>query len=93
MNDRAQKFEKFDRENPEVFSLYCRFALQALKQGAKRLSGRLIYERIRWETTVVTTDRDYKLNDHHLPHYNRKFVSAYPHFADYFEFRSTQGAA
>lgn len=74
MSDLQLAFEKFDRENPAVWGLFCDFANKAANAGHTTLSSSLIFERIRWETTVVTRcDAGFKLSNNHKPYYARKW--------------------
>ena len=76
---------RFDRENPEVYTMFKHFTMQALKAGMKRLSVALVIERIRWETAVVSLDADgYKINNNHTAYYARKFMSEYPELGEVF---------
>lgn len=73
-----ERFEKFHAENPKVWKLWVRFALEAINAGHKTLSASLIAERIRWETSVVTTGDRFKLNNNHRAYYARMFMERFP---------------
>lgn len=88
---RLKMFAEFHRDNPQVFRLFRKFARQALEsRPSRRFGARMIGERIRWYTTVETTDSDFKINDHHWPYYARMLMLAHREFADFFEIRSAR---
>lgn len=93
-NDTIEKrfaaWQEFHRDNPEIFKLFNQFGDQAREAGRKRISGRLILERIRWYTAVETTTAadDFKINDHHYPFYVRLMIGLDSRFSEMFELRT-----
>lgn len=84
---RFRAFKKFHRENPQVFQVFIRFALQARK-SRRRYGARSIGERVRWYTTIETiTNDDYKINNNHWPYYSRLLMLSDPRFTGFFERR------
>jgi hypothetical protein len=66
------KFEKFHTNNPHVWKLFIRFAVQMIDAGHDVLSSHLIINRIRWETSIVTvSDDQFKICNNHIPYYAR----------------------
>lgn len=86
----AEQFERFDSENPSVWTLFKRFALEAIAAGKKHLSVSLIVERIRWEAIVTTSETDYKVNNNHRAFYARKFHREFPEHGGFFRTRIAQ---
>lgn len=82
-----EAFVIFDKDNPQIYQLFVRFAIQAINKGMKRIGGRFLFERIRWEVYVETSAQDYKINNNFAPHYVRKFIREYPDWANRFETR------
>lgn len=81
MTTLSRRFELFDAENPHIWELFKRFAVQALKSGKDVLSIALITERIRWEVEVAgVTGERFKLNNNHKAFYARKFHDAFPQY-------------
>ncbi len=72
------KFLAFHIQNPQVYRQFERFAAQAIRAGRTILSASLIFERIRWETQVLTSDPDYKLNNNHRAYYARLWMETHP---------------
>ena len=74
MNKLRYKFRIFHLNNPQVYALFDRFAREAIAAGRTSLSASLIFERMRWETQVITTDPDFKLNNNHRAYYARLWM-------------------
>ncbi len=88
----AEKFDEFHTLNPSVYTLFKKFAFEAIKAGRKRLSTKLIVERMRWEAYVDTAQTDeFKINNNHTAYYARLFMSDYPAYKDFFVTRVTAG--
>lgn len=87
-----REFEVFHAENPHVYELFCRFAMQAIDAGREKFGARSIWERMRWYVAFETTgDDDYKLNDHHPPYYARMFMREHQECEGFFETRRVLG--
>lgn len=90
-----EKFEAFHAANPHVYSLFKRFAYELLKTGAKKISSKLIIERIRWECHVATTgagwhieaSKKFLIDNRFTAWYARKFIEDFPKLATRFELR------
>lgn len=80
-------FERFHAENPEIWRLFQRFALEAVYSGMKSYSARAIIHQIRWHVEVETRGGELKLNDHTTPYYSRLFHLAYPQYDGFFRNR------
>ncbi len=80
-----EKFAEWDEDNPEVYELFCRFTFEAIERGHKRLSAWMIANRIRWETSVVTTGNDYKISNDFIAFYARKFMEQNPQYDGFFK--------
>ncbi len=78
-DDRIQaNFEKFHAENPRVYQLFCRFTQQMRDSGCEHGGAKMIAERIRWETGVVTTSNPpVKLNNNYTSRYARMWMRDY----------------
>lgn len=87
---RAERFERFHAENPQVFAALRDLALRAKARGAK-VGVRLLWERLRWELEVEVrrTEDGPRLNDHYPPFYAR-LLNREPGLADYFETRGSR---
>jgi hypothetical protein len=83
------RFAEYDRLNPKVWLLFEKFAFRSIQRGRKRVSAKMITERIRWETYIETVgDEPYKINNSFTAYYARKFEALYPVHAGIFETRA-----
>ena len=83
-------FRKFHRENPIIYKLFKQFTFQAINRGHKKLSSEMIINRIRRETSIVSNDKDYKINNNYKPFYSRLFMNEHPDYQDFFYRRSSK---
>ena len=74
MTDIAQQWERFHYDNPGFYVLFCKLAHEALQAGRRRLSANMIFERIRWETTLSPDEDQYKVNNNYRAYYSRLFM-------------------
>lgn len=83
------RFNNFHAANPHVYELFKRFAFEAIKLGARRISAKFILERVRWESMIKTRGaHGFKLNNDFTSRYARLFIAEYPTHSDIFETRS-----
>ena len=80
---RFASFVEFHRDNPTVWTMFQRFAQEALSAGRK-IGARAIGERIRWEVTIKTTGEEFKVNDHFWPYYARLLMLTDDRFDGFF---------
>ncbi len=91
MNDLETKFVEFDTANPKAYRMFDRFAWQAVRAGRTVLSAKAIFERMRWQTFLETTDEDYKLNNNYHAYYARLWMLRNPTSGARFRTRTTAG--
>jgi hypothetical protein len=83
-----EAFEEFDEKHPQIYDLFITYFFQALRANKKRISFKLIINRIRWEYYMITTDvSGYKINDAYGSRYARKFIKDFPEHEDKIELR------
>jgi len=86
--DRIQeRFEAFDREHPEVFSLFRRAAESLRAQGRTRFGTAAIFERMRWFSDVGAAESGYRLNNDFRSRLARKLIAECPDFEGFLEIR------
>jgi hypothetical protein len=87
--DRIQiAFERFHAENPHVFDMFTRFAMEMRQAGYSHGSAGLIFERIRWELRMETiSDENVALNNNYRSRYARLFEDTYPEWKGFFRKR------
>jgi hypothetical protein len=79
--------ETYVRENPEVWSAFTRFTIEAATKGRTRLSARLVIERMRWESMISESGSAYKINNDIAPKLARRFMAHYPGMDGFFRTR------
>jgi hypothetical protein len=83
-DDLKGKWWAWHLDNPHVWQLFERFALEAIRAGATRTSGWLIVNRIRWETAVITRGDDFKISNDFVALYVRLFQHSHPKYRHMF---------
>lgn len=89
--DLVAAFWEYHRENPHIYRLFKRFALEAIDRGRKHLGAKMIFERIRWYTQVETTGDPFKINNNYHAYYARLFMRDHPDYDGFFRTRKAQG--
>ena len=79
-------------ENIHVYDLFCKFTLQAIESGKKKISHWLIVNRLRWEVEIETNgmceqDKDYKISNDYIAFLARDFVKDYPQHSEIFNLK------
>ena len=83
-DSRLTAWADFHRDNPAVWELFVRFSREA-RGSRDRFGARIVWERLRWYTTIETNDAAFKLSNNHTPYYARLLMLAYPdEFAGFF---------
>ena len=81
-------FVQFHKANPQIWTLFERFTLEAIRANYHNYSSTTIFERIRWHVNVDTrTDEKLKLNNNFRPWYARLFNRAHPDSVGFFRNR------
>ena len=80
-----KEFEKFDQQNPKVWKLFVKFALDRANHGFKVYSVNAIFERVRWAMDE-TGHKKYRVSlpNNHRSFYARKFMEEYPEQEGFF---------
>jgi hypothetical protein len=87
MDSKKQRWWAWHRANPSVYEYFERFTFEAIDRGHKKLSAWLIVNRIRWETTVVTSGGDFKISNDFIAYYARLFMHNHPEHRGFFRTR------
>jgi len=65
------KWKAFHNDNPQVFWAFYKYAREAA-EVKKSFGARMVWERIRWHSTIETDSKDgFKLNNNHICYYAR----------------------
>lgn len=88
-SDRAEAFAQFHAINPRVYERLVVLARRVRNKGRARCSIRMLWEFLRHELILNTTDpnSDFKLNDHYTPFYARMLMGREADLAGLFETR------
>lgn len=76
-------FKKYDKENPQIWEGFVKYAKEAKSKGFKNYSANGIFEILRWHTGVNGNDQ-FKISNNYRPDYARKMMEAYPEFEGFF---------
>jgi len=80
-------FNKFNKENPQIFKAFEQQVFKAINKGRKKISAKLIINWIRWNEFLRSSDENFKINDAYQSYYARYFIEQYPEYLGIFEFR------
>ncbi len=86
-----EEWWEFHRQNMHVYELFKHFSFEVIKIGHKNFSSKAIFERIRWETAIKTTDEQFKLQNNFTPYYARLFMTHFPEHDGFFRTREVNG--
>ena len=85
------KWKRWHKENPEFYELFSRFTREAISKGHRNLSAWLIVNRIRWETSIMTTGNEFKISNDFIAFYARHWRETYPMHKDLFNVKRMIG--
>lgn len=89
----AARFAEYDAANPHIYTALRRFALEAKHAGRPRIGIKMLYERVRWYTTIEARNDSFKLNNNWHAYYARKLMHDEPELAGFFELRRSKADA
>jgi hypothetical protein len=89
-----EQFRRFHAENPHVYRELVRLARQARAAGAERLGMKQLFEVLRWEHQVRTSDwTGFRLNNNYTSYYARQIMDQEPDLRGVFETRQLHAPA
>ena len=91
MGDYWFQYRTWKAKNPEVYSLFEKFALEAAGKG-RCFGVKLIAERVRWEVTM-TWDTTYKINNNYTAYIARDLIHRFPHLGRCIQLRKVKNGA
>ena len=80
------KFERYHKENPEIWEEFKRVTFELIKAGRKHYSADGILHAIRFNTAIRGND-ERKINNNYSSMYSRMFTANFPEHKDFFEQR------
>ena len=70
-----RKFREFHAANPLVYQYMCKFARQyRAKFPTEKVGAKALYEKVRWEVWMTTSDPDFKINNNFTAYYAREMM-------------------
>jgi len=83
-------FWRFHADNPWVANELERMTDELWRAGRRRVSMKMLFEVLRWESARTTTANDFKLNNNFTAHYARLMMRRRPEWDDMFELRAVR---
>lgn len=81
------EFQAFHAANPHVYDKLVKMTRQAQARGHRQIGISMLFEVLRWESLITTTDTDYKLNNNYRSRYARLIMKLNPDLDGIFELR------
>jgi len=85
-----EKFNEYDRANPQVYEMFKKLAMQVKRIGFKRFSAEMIVNQIRWKSAIKTKNDDFKINNNYKAFLSRKLMQEVPEMEGFFETRKSK---
>ena len=82
-----REFMYFHLNNPHIYQHLVELTHKRMDAGHKRGSIKQMFEVLRWEYDLTTTDNKFKLNNNYTAWYSRLLMDHIPRFNDFFELR------
>ena len=86
VDPKQAKFERYHKENPEIWDQFKEATFALIKVGRKHFSADAILHSIRFNT-VLRGGTDFKINNNYSSMYSRLFTANFPEYKDFFEQR------
>lgn len=89
----TERFERYHRDNPQVYYFFKRFTFEVIITGKTKISHWLIINRIRWETEVeINTIEPFRISNDFIALYARLFMKEHPQYAGIFNTKEMKNA-
>lgn len=85
----VEAFERYHADNPGIYNKLVEFARQAVSRGATHIGIGMLFERVRWYSTVEAQGDPFKLNNSYRAFYARKMMAEHKDLAGLFELRTS----
>lgn len=87
---RFEAWKEFHAENPHVWVRFREMAIELYDAGHRKISARMIWECLRRERMLITTNANYKFNNDLTGYYSRLLSQTDSRFETVFEFRDSR---
>lgn len=82
------RFQEFHQKNPDIYIILARLAREAKASGRKKLGVKMLWEVMRWELMIQSSDVEgYKLNNNFPSRYARLLMQQEKDLSSFFELR------
>lgn len=86
-----ERFEKFDSENPHIYPLLVRLCREWVRRtGRHKIGIAMLWEKLRWELSINTTESEPVLNNDYKAAYARLIMRREPDLAGLFDLRHSE---
>lgn len=84
-------FPAYHYQNPQIYELFKIYTNKALQRGFKNFSAEFVFNIIRWESNISTTDpMNFKLNNNYKAFYSRMYMNEHPQYVGFFRTRKSK---
>jgi len=84
-----EAFKEFHNKNPKIYHHFKEYFFYLHnRKGWRKVGGKLIMERIRFEVLIMTKGSDFKIDNNFTAYYIRLFIQDYPQYEKCFELRT-----
>jgi hypothetical protein len=89
--DLERRFVEFHEKNPQVYAELLRLARLLKARGHKRIGMKMLFEQLRWQHALKTTDLSgFKLNNNYTAYYARMLMERNLDLVGFFETREVK---
>jgi hypothetical protein len=89
--DMAARFEQFHEMNPRVYETLLHLSREWLRRmGGRKCGIGALFERMRWEIQLATSDPEFKVNNNFRAFYARLLMANHPELVGMFELRHSE---
>ena len=89
LNALSQAFERYHRDNPDIYNQFKRFAFELICAGRKYVSADMVMHRVRFESEIRGKGQ-FKCNNNFVAGYARLFMLEHPEHDGIFRTRRSR---
>jgi hypothetical protein len=86
-NKLEAQFRAFHAKNPHIYVELVKLARQAKDAGWTKAGIGMLYEVVRWNVLIGSTDRRFKMTNNHRAYYSRLMMAQEEDLAGFFDMR------
>ena len=80
-----QKFQKYHRDNPQVFQEFLKLTREARAAGKQHYSVWNVFNKMRWDSDMKVNNLDeFKISNNYFAFHARLIMEMYPEFAGFY---------